>query len=571
MPLPDQPNTPLLIEESNTITGGIVANAEAHLIQPDQAAYLLNIKPQINGLRTKVDGLLPLGSAGAYHPFGLFGFEAPFYGLHDLVVVYGNHIYSTPGDGTFTERAAGLLVKNEPVMGTVGRSGGMTSLFLASCVPSPSNASLPYNAILALDRNYGWTQPSVSLTAIRARSLAWNQSRLWAFNCCHSNTGPDYLCWSKPLDGSNFDNGQTLQVESDTGDEGMAILPLRDSTPRMILFKRRSVYIFEFAWTTDGYLPTTANALDTTKSSLRPLTLESGLVGTRAAVWAPGNVTPNTNDAGDILYLSDEGIRSLKRSITDSEAGVGLPLSFRIQPYIDRINWAAAAVANALYHDGTAYFAVPLDGSAVNNFVIAYDTRRDAFWFSDWPIADWTKCTIGGHKKFYFLGGNAAVTETYSAGATSGYHLYENFNINSAVGLAGSPIDMDESTRAFTFPIEDGSASGLKYRKRWAWLDVTARAGTTTVSLAVSYKIDDDKDWTNLSTVVVSPVANYPYLDVQLPFTFQAYALTHNKVTLDLLRPGYKIQFRLRDNTSLAQLQIQQLTVAAYPMPVTFS
>jgi hypothetical protein len=559
MPVPDSLDSPFLLEDSNTITGGVVQNVETHLLQPNQAAYMLNIQPQIDGRRQKRNGVGPIACAGSDPPNGLFALEAPLQSVRVLVGQWGSALYSTPGSSQLTRRASSVSLYNTIYQGVTGRGATNTpTLFLTSCVGVSDNASVPYGSLVALDNSFTFT--AVSNT--RVRSLAWFQSRLWGFNTCASGFGPDYLLWSNVFDGRNFSNGQNVQIDPDTGDQGVAVVPLRDSTPRMFLFKEKSIYLLELYWSTDGYYPTTANSLDFTKSLLRPITLDTGAVATRACLWTPGT------RGADVLFLSREGIRSLNRSLTDSQGGAGLPLSYRIQPIIDRINWQAASRATADYWNGVAYFAVPIDGSVNNNFVIAYDVNRDAFWFLDWQIAGWSKAQLTADRKFFFMGNNA-VTETYASTATNGYHIYQTDTGTADPGA--SPIDFDNQTKAFCFNIDGDPGSGLKYRKRWGWLDLALQAATTSVSLTVQYKVDDDDSWTTLNTISVTPADAFPTLPVQLPFAFSSQKLLHRKFDLSTVVPGFKIQFRLRDNVSFGQFKVQQLSIAAWPYPLNFS
>lgn len=557
MPQFDSLDTPLLIDNANLISGGIINNAEAHLLPPNAAAYLLNIQPAVDGRRQKRAGVDAMGIGANDNPNFLGALESPLHSVRVLVGQWGNNIYSSPGNDVWSPRATQVSLYNTYHMGVVGRGATNTaSLFLTSCVAASNNVSLPYGNLVCLDRGFSSTE----IGGVRARSLAWFQSRLWAFNSCATTAGPDYLLWSNPLDGRNFSNGQNVQVDPDTGDPGVAIVPLRDASPRMLLFKEKSIHLLDIFWTTDGYYTTTANSLDFTKSQLRPITLETGCVATRSPVWVPGL------QAADILFLSREGIRSLSRSLTDSQGGAGLPLSYRIQPLIDRINWQTADRSVAAYWNGTYYLAVPIDGNVSPNFVIAYDVFRDAFWFADWEVAGWASAQLTADRKFFFLS-HASVTETYASGATNGYHVYQTEV--GAVDPGASPIDFDEQTRAFAFD-DTGPGTGLAFRKRWAWLDLAVQAAGTNATLTVSYKVDDDNDWTDYSHIGISPADAFPDLPVQLPFTFSSTRMTHKKLVLDPIRPGYKIQFRLRDNTSFARIKILQMALAALPQNTTF-
>lgn len=556
-----QLDTPLLIEESHTIAGGIVNNIEAHLLQPGQAAHLLNISPTVDGRRQKREGVDAIGTMGITNPNGLFALEAPLQNVRVLVAQYGSKLWSTPGDNTFTGRATTVSLYDTPYMGVVGRGATNTaSLFLTSCVPVTNNVSLPYGNLICLDRGFSFTE----IATVRPRACAWFQSRLWTLNNCNTNAGPDYLNWSAPLDGRNFSNGQNVQIDPDTGDQGIALVPLRDSTPNMLIFKERSIHLLSIYWTTDGYYTTTGNTLDFTKSLLRPITLETGAVATRGVVWTPGA------ENADILFLSREGIRSLNRSLTDSQGGAGLPLSYRVQGLVDRINWQAANRAVASYWNGVAYFALPLDGAINNNYVLAYDAFRDAFWFLDWNVSAWAPCQLTAERKHFFLGSNfaSAVSESYGTGVSLGYHIYETET--GSIDPGGSPIDFTEETRAFSFDIDGTPGSGLKYRKRWRWLDLAYQAAGTTATLTVNYKIDDDPTWTLLKHLPIDPADGSPYLPVELPFSFSSTEMHHRKLALDNLVPGYKIQFQLVDDTSFARLKILNLGLAANPINLRF-
>jgi hypothetical protein len=560
MPDIDSPDSPLLVDEANSVAQGALSNTETHLIPPGACFYLLNADPSIDGRVQRRLGVAGAGSAGTDNPNGLFAMEAPLQNIHYLFQHLGTKLYSTTGDNVLTRAASGVSLYDTYYTGAIGRGAtNTTSLFLTSCVPYTANVSIPYSNILCIDRGLSFTE----IGGVRPRSLAWFQSRLWAFNSASTLAGPDYLQWSSPLDGRNFSNGQNVQIDPDSGDQGVAIVPMRDATPRMLLFKERSIHMLDVYWTTDGYYTTTGNTLDFTKSVLRPVTLETGSLATRATLWVPG-----ANKA-DILFLSREGIRSLNRALDDSQAGAGLPLSFRIQPIIDRISWQYADRSVAWRWGNNAYFAVPIDGAIYNNFVIAYNTLRDAWWYLDLNVAAWSEAKLTSERKFFFLGHTTA-TETYAAGATNGYHIYQLESGTSNPG--GSAVDFDYQTRAFSYPDPNGPPSnGLQRKKRWNWLDLGVQASTTACTLTVSYKIDEDDDWTSFTTLAVQPSDAFPYLPVQLPFTFSSQRYQHRKFDLSPLRPGYKIQFRLRDNTSYARIKIINCSLAAFPYNTLFS
>ena len=556
----DSPDSQLLSEEVNYISGGFANDIELHLLKPDQAARLLNISPDVTGRLQKRQGIEKYGSAGTGSPNGLSAFEAPIQGINLLVGQWGSAIYSSTGDDTWTRRASSVSLADTPYMGVQGKGrNGLPTLFLASCVGVTDNVSLPYGNLVCLDSSFGVTE-----TALRARSLAWFQNRLFHFNSASS--GPAFLGWSKPLDGRDNSNGQTVEIESDNGDQGVAIVPMRDSTPRMLLFKERSVHMLEMYWATDGYYPTTANTLDFTKSLLRPISLNTGCVSTRGVVWVPGQ------SQADLLFLSREGIRSLARSQTDAQGGAGPPLSRSIDPTIQRINWNAADRAAAGFWNNIAYFAVPVDGSTRNNLVIAYDVLRESFFELDWAASAWTPAKLTSDRKFFFMSASAATESglgTPASGITNGYHVYQIEG--TQVDPGNAPVQFDIQTRAFSFDSGGPPGSGMRNRKKWNYLSLAIQAASTAATLALQYKVDDDDAWSTLRYLYVDPADGYPNLPVQLPFGFSVGRVLRRDILLRDVRPGYKIQLRVTDAASFARLKLISLVVYANPINPKFT
>jgi hypothetical protein len=559
MPSPfDTADSPLLLEEVNYVTGGYVSNTESHLLTPDQAVRLLNIDPTVAGRRQKRLGPDPIGSAGLGNPNGLHAFHAPQQDLRLLAGNWGNELFTTPGnDDVWTRRASQVSFANTLYLGTQGRGrAALPTLYLASCVAVTDNVSLPYAKLVAVDAFLS-DATSVTELAVRPRSISWFQSRLWGFNSGVS--GPDYLFWSAPFDGRDFSNGQTVQIGPDDGQEGVAIVPMRDGTPRLMLFKERAIYQLEIYWATDGYYPTTANALDFTKSLLRPISLNPGCVGTQALCWTPGQ------ENADLLFLSREGIRSLKRSLTDAQGGAGPPLSFRIQPTIDRINWAQAHRTVAAFWNDKAYFSLPVDGATKPNFVLAYDVNRDSFYELDLNVSSWAEAKIGNERSFFFQASSSGTEVGYGgtgSGATNGYHVYK-----TDVGLSdpfGQPIQYEEQTRAFTFDTAQPQGSGLRYKKKWSHIELAIQSAATHCTLTISYKVDEDDSWSDLDYLYINPEDGYPYLPVQLPFGFSIGKVLNRSRLLREVRPGYKIQFRIKDTNSFARLKIISLRCGAF-------
>lgn len=555
----DAIDSPELTESTNYATGGFVNNLEPHLLSPDQLVRLLNIDPTVAGRRQRRLGVEPMGSPSSASPNGIFPFDAPLQNVHHLFGIWGSSLFSTPGDDSWIRRASGVSFADTLYDGHMGRGRqNLPTLYLNTCVAVTDNASLPYGKLVSTDSTQLPDVTGVTELDVRPRAVTWFQSRLWGFNSGIS--GPDYLFWSAPLDGRNFENGQNVQVGPDDGDVGVGLTPMRDGTPRILLFKERSIHQLEIFWTTDGYYPTTANALDFTKSLLRPIALNTGCVGTKAFTWTPGQ------DNADLLFLSREGIRSLQRSITDAQGGAGKPLSFKIQPTIDRINWAHADRSVAAFWNDKAYFSVPVDGSVHPNLVIAYDINRQSFYEFDFKVGSWAEQQFSRERRFFFQS-NVSGTETGlgspASGVTNGFHVYK---LDSGqVDPFGAAVEYDEQGRAFSFDTQEERGSGLDYSKQWSHLDLQIQSSATHATLLVQYKVDDDDDWSTLSNLYINPEDSYPYLPIQLPFAFSVGTILQRSLMLRDVRHGSKIQFRLRDTTSYARYKIISLQVHAFP------
>jgi len=559
MPRPDIPDDPILVEQATDISGGVQDNSATHLIPASRSAYLLNIEINKDGQRKKRAGVLPRGSRGGTgNPNGAFPFEDVSRNFKHIVLQNATNLWSTDGTSSaFTPRATSFSLYNTTHHAVQGQGAtGTAALFIHSCVPYSANTSLRYDKLLVLDRQWGAT----TISNIWPRATAWYQKRLWALNS--SVHTQDTLAWSNVLDGRNWSANQSLQIDPEGGDPGTALIPLRGDTARMLCFKERSVHLLDIYWDTDGYYPSSANVLDFGNGAkLRPIVTDTGCVATRGLTWVPGL------QGGDVLFLSREGIRSLNRSATDAQGGAGLPLSWQIQTTIDRINWSHADQACATFWDGVAYFAVPVDGAVVNNFVIAYNIARNGFYFLDWEANAFVRSQVDSARKFYFFGQNYGSDGQSSY--TLGHHLYETNR--GTIDPLLQPIAYEEQTRGFVFSTGDDPAEGLRQKKIWRQLELRARGAATSVTMSIYYKIDDATDWLFLRDFSIDPSDAFPRLSVQLPFTFDSGKIIRRNLSLHGLPAGHKIEFKFTDTTSYGRIDILELNVRASLLQETFS
>lgn len=85
------------------------------------------------------------------------------------------------------------------------------------------------------------------------------------------------------------------------------------------------------------------------------------------------------------------------------------PLSDKIQPLIDRVNWAYADKAQGVYFDQRYYLAVPLDDNEVNSHVLIFNLETnewesvDSFPTTGHAVDFWIQPIVNGKRELCFV------------------------------------------------------------------------------------------------------------------------------------------------------------------------
>ena len=556
MPLLDQPDSPELEDIQNSFIGGAVNNREPFLLPPNAAMRLLNVRIDMDGSLKKLGGLVPRGPAnqdfGADNPNGLFGYWDE--NRRKLYSLYGTSLYANDENSEAVSAFGWAQIANGAsfidtdhvfVRGTsthvLNSTPALDTLFACACV-SASRTGPSFSRVYF----FGASNETHGLTGIGGtdfRYLAWFQRRLWSIN-------QDQVFWSPINSGHGL--GDSISVGEHGIDANVAITPLREPTPRMLIFRKRAVYLLDIYWSTDGFYTSSQNSMDFTQALLRPIIRDTGCVAPRGWTWIPGG------QAGDYLFLSREGIRSLNRSLTDVQVGASIPLSWPIQRIIDRINWDWADKATAVYHEQLAYFAFPVDGSTFNNMVVAYDVRYNHWFELDHQVSDWAMLDIPGKQKTLFFQSSLQGNENYTNPVNNidQHHIYDTSS--GVFGQFATVMDMDIETRAYAFDHRAPLGAGINNLKRPNTLDLGIKSGETTASFTLSYRINGSSNWTALA-------------DISIPSG--STGLVRKRISLRKLPPSYYIDFRIRDNTTpgFFGAEIQHMKVSAYPMNSTFA
>ena len=158
----------------------------------------------------------------------------------------------------------------------------------------------------------------------------------------------------------------------------------------------------------------------------------------------------------DVWFLSEGGVYALSQTDEAQLHSGAEPISAAIQPLMDRVNWAAASVAQATSHNGLFYLAVPLDGATYNNALFVYDQVKTAwwgYWQSDMlDIARLVRTDHGGIRQVLIVSG-ANLDDTNLHGAI--YVIGEGFLDETFT----DHLDIDDQllTRGYSFDGETRS------------------------------------------------------------------------------------------------------------------
>ncbi len=227
-------------------------------------------------------------------------------------------------------------------------------------------------------------------------SMIWFQNRLIANGVVQTLEGKTFGITSKDavyfsdfLDPLTWDREfQSLRVGGGEGDPIVALVAWSDLN--MAVFKRNSIYVINLD-PSQNATPEDPTAL-VGSYAIKLLVRATGCIAAQTAVQVGG-------PGGDIFFLSNSGVRSLRRTVAAAtQQEIGDALSFPVQDVIDRINPMYAYRSVAVYRDNRYLIALPLDGAAYPNYVAVYNLLTQS-WTGTWtgwlPTAFEIQTTVG--------------------------------------------------------------------------------------------------------------------------------------------------------------------------------
>ena len=381
----DQLDDAILTEFVQDFSGGEDSFRRAVLLDPNQSQHLQNVIVRDNfeaRTRPGADSLptastLPI--AGATAVYSLRYFDTPTYQqLLVSLAAGGNAKFLkfeanawTDLSGSYTPSTANARLE---------MAQGVNQVLIAD---GSANQLTAYNGTIftGVGTNTQYDAP------IGSTILKWHTSRMFASGQgANSDTiyvsvfGPLFvpkgtIVGGNPYAGDWDQVNRSFRVGSGDGDPIIALAPMQAFV--LAVLKRNSIW-----------LVTTDPAKDTSTST--PFTAVNAQAVSQNIAYGIGCVGRDAWCAygNDVLFMAQDGVRSVQRM--QAAAGqwqLSAPLSQPIQPYIDRINRSAWSGIRAIKYEEFAFFAVPLDNSSTNNYVLVWNGRLGK-WMGAWT--NWT-------------------------------------------------------------------------------------------------------------------------------------------------------------------------------------
>jgi len=339
----------------------------------------------------------------------------------------------------------------------------------------------------------------------------------------HRNT----LYASDLLDPSVWDLTNSIVVNGDDGDQITAVVPYYRN--RLIVFKKRRVFQVD--------IPNDATSGADWIVSI--ISNNTGCVATGTAVQV----------SSDILFLSDNGIRSLVRSVADDFSSVGIPISEVVKDVIQSINTDAIRVATAIYYDNRYFLAIPTGANDYNDTLLVYNTALSAFEGTWSPqVMQFTLTNFnqeGSRAMFKKTNGTIVRYAGYKspAGTTSSDYKDAGVDYNSYV-----------RTKDFNF----SDPFSLKYGSHFEV--IFDNSYSTDATIAIQRDVD-------VGDIDVASNINISSSVLTLPFTLPAILPTSvkKKLASDLRKYEKWRLLNIKISTTANKMAIRQIMAAANP------
>lgn len=363
---------PLIFDGDASFGGGQVSFYKPSTLQPSQASELVNVDINSTGRHVTRLGTSKLGThPDSSHVRGLFYYDW----TSDYLMRVSNGVLRR-WDGSNWATVSGF---------TPGTS------FNVEMCQLQGNLYLTNGANVYYWNGSGAAAVVADADAPACRFLVTHAGRVFALGL----SAKDNIQWSSVLSASgasDWDPASTFSVGGGDSEGVTGAVSWQDY--RLLVFKRNSIY----AVNAD---PTVIPSSSTW--SVDTISRRIGCVSHRS-IQQVGN---------DVFFLSDDGVRSLGRTLSDQQVGVSEPVSEPINDIIGRINWAFIETCSSAYYRSRYILSVPVDSATTPNYVLVFNKLTNSWsgYWTNWNATAFAVTSFGGVSKLVFGEGSGGTFE----------------------------------------------------------------------------------------------------------------------------------------------------------------
>lgn len=357
----------------------------------------------------------------------------------------------------------------------------------------------------------------LSQTPLKPKLLVSANSRLFATSA-DASIPDDTIYVSDILDGESWDLiGNSIRVGGGDGDPIVALTPWYGYN--MLVFKELSIWVIE-----------ADPSLSVADWTIKLINNRTGCVAARTVQQV----------GSDVLFLSRDGVRSIKTIEAGAQTDVSLPVSTPVNDLIGRINQAQISKCCAVYWRNRYLLSVPLDSATTPDRVLCYHLLAKSWTghWSGWEPRDWVITAFGGKLRMNFgdQRGQLYTWDDYTA---------------------------EDSTTADTY--KDGATAYESYIKSRAY-----RYGETwgdKIGYSVQFNLENIH-----STAITSNLYYYKDLSDSAQTLASSVSLTANT---NLIREGYNLlpkgrfnQIQFKVQADEGRLALHSIETSAFGQPI---
>jgi len=336
------------------------------------------------------------------------------------------------------------------------------------------------------------------------------------------------------LDAEVWKSTNSIIVGGDDGEDIIAIQPFFDY--ELIVFKPNKIYLV----TLDPTAVTAAGWV------VRLINDKIGCQASATAIFT----------SKDVFFLSNDGLRSVVRSIADDFYSVGPTITEPVKNVIARINRSYISVSNAAFHNNRYYLALPLDNSTTCNHILVYNTLFNSFE-GLWTIA------ASAMVKTNFSGGYSTNCLKLAIGSPTSQvgHLYDYLDPDlqgdgdTEFKDYGTSYTSYVVTKAYDFDDKIAKKYGSHYEMEYYF--------STATGCTIGMKRETDSQYVTIGSDVDTSTPGGLTLPFTLPATLSAQTYNFRADSLRSYQKWRNMKFKMEAPSR--KLSIKQIMLAANP------